>query len=169
MKIFLAFEGTTDLEFLDIFKSWRTKDGKPYDAFNLLSELKKIDKVDDEELKASMQQAMSKADVFAIVIGPKTKSFRKFTRWQVEYAVNSGKPVIAININGIRSVDFDRCPTFLKKNLSMHITAQNEIFEYALENWPNSHAEKLAKEDHKNYRYSNDVYESLGLHTADFA
>ena len=169
MKIFLAFEGTTDLEFLDTFKSWHGKDEKPYDAFNLLSELKKIDKVDDDTLKASMQQAMSKADIFAIVIGPKTKSFRKFTRWQVEYAVNSGKPVIAINLNGIRSVDFDRCPTFLKKNLSMHITAQNEIFEYALENWPASHKEKYNEGDHKNYRYSNDVYSSLGLHTADFA
>lgn len=169
MKIFLAFEGTCDLEFLDTFKTWKDKDGKPYDAYTLLSELKKIDKVDDDALKASMQDAMSKADVFAIVIGPKTKSFRKFTRWQVEYAVSSKKPVIAINLNGIRSVDFDRCPTFLKKNLSMHITAQNEIFEYALEKWPASHLEKLAEEDHKNYRYSNGVYESLGLHTADFA
>lgn len=169
MKIFLAFEGTTDLEFLDEFATWKDKNGKTYDAFNLLSEVKKIDKVDDETLKKSMQDAMSKADFFAIVIGPKTKSFRKFTRWQVEYAVNSGKPVVALNLNGIRSVDFDRCPTFLKKNLSMHITAQNEIFEYALENWPASHSGKFAKEDHKNYRYSNDVYESLGLHTADFA
>ena len=80
-----------------------------------------------------------------------------------------GKPVIALNLNGIRSVDYDRCPTFLKKNLSMHITAQNEIFEYALENWPESHNKKLEEEDHKNYRYSNDVYDSLGLHTADFA
>ena len=169
MKIFLAFEGTMDLEFLDIFNSWKDSNGKKYDAFNLLSELKKIDKVEDDILKANMQAKMKEADIFAIVIGPKTKSFRKFVRWQIEYAVASGKPVIAINLNGIRSVDFDRCPTFLKKNLSMHITAQNEIFEYALTNWPASYKEKFEAEDHKNYRYSNDVYESLGLHTADFA
>lgn len=169
MKIFLAFEGTEDLEFLDEFSKWKDKEGKAYDAFNLLKEAKRIDKDDDETLKAKMQEAMSGADFFAIVIGPKTKSFRKFTRWQIEYAINSGKPVVAMNLNGIRSVDFDRCPSFLKKNLSMHITAQNEIFEYALENWPASHQKKLALDDHKNYRYSNDVYESLGLHTADFA
>ena len=169
MKIFVAYEGTTDLEFANEIKNWVDKEKNPYDLFDALDELKLIDKMDDDKLKMNMQNNMSSADLFVVVIGPKTKSFRKFVRWQVEYAVNSGKPVIAINLNGIRSVDFDRCPTFLKKNLSMHITAQNEIFEYALENWPQSHYQKFAKEDHKTYRYTTDVYDKLGLHTADFA
>ena len=88
---------------------------------------------------------MDEAKVVVVLFGQYTKSYRRFTRWQIEYAINTDKPIIAININGIRSVDFDRCPTILKKNLAVHIASQAPILEYALMNWPQSHKNIVRK------------------------
>lgn len=165
-KIFVAFE-STDFDSYKAMKEWKTSEGESFDFYDAYEESFDIDKLSDDTVKMRMHEKMQYAKVCIILIGAKTKSFRKFIRWQIEYAINANLPIIAININGIRSVDFDRCPTILKKTLSIHITYQAEILEYALKEWITSFKNHKKDEDNRTYRYKNEIYDSLGLHTSD--
>lgn len=164
-KIYVAYDGANDNPYFEEIKTWKQSDGSSFNFIDGFDIYKQIDKVDDEILKAQLQERMSQAKVCVLLIGEFTKSYRKFTRWQIEYAINTQMPIICMNINGIRSVDPDRAPTAIKKNLSLHISFQEPILELALNNWPKSHAKYLEKEKKYNIRYANQNYEQLGLET----
>jgi hypothetical protein len=166
-KIYVAYDGSNDLNTYENVKGWVQSNGAPYDFIDGYDIFKEIDKTNDDVLKVRLRESMTSVKVCVLLIGQFTKSYRKFTRWQIECAINNDIPIIAININGIRSVDYDRCPTILKKNLSIHIAFQSAILEYALENWPQSHKEHRLQEKNLTYRYGNSVYESLHLETFD--
>lgn len=165
--IYVAFDSNNDIEVYKQVQEWKKNNGEPFDFYDSIDLFKSIDKVPDEVLKTQIRERMDLGGVCVVLIHKTTKSFRRLIKWQVEHAVNSGMPVICINVNGIRSVDYDRIPTFLKKNLAIHIAFQAPILEYAINHWPNSHNEKIHKEDKKSYKYSEDVYNELGLQTFD--
>lgn len=166
-KIYVAYDAANDHDFYEQMQEWVQSDETPFNFINGYEFAKQIDKVNDDVLKAKIFERMNESSVCVLLIGKATKSFRRFVKWQIEYAINSGKPIIAININGIRSVDYDRCPTILKKNLSIHIASQAPILEYALLNWPASHQKHCEQEKKFTCRYSNDVYDELNLETYD--
>ena len=170
-KIYVAYDGKNDSVFFKQMIKWQQSNNQPFeffDAFDLSLEIEKIKEIDrfkEENLKKMLQDRMSEAKVCLLIVSKTTKSYRKFIRWQIEYAINKDMPIIALNVNGIRSVDYDRCPTVLKKNLSLHITFQPEIVEYALDRWPESHQKHREKKHLHTIRYSEKVYEKLGLET----
>lgn len=164
-KIYVAFDGVNDYEFYNQMLSWEQSDGTKFNFINGYEYYLQLDKVNDDILKAKIQERMNESDVCVLLIGLATKSYRRFVRWQIEHAINTNKPIIAININGIRSVDYDRCPTVMKKNLAVHIASQAPILEYALLNWPQSHLEYKALEKNQSYRYPNSIYDELHLET----
>ncbi len=166
-KVYVAYDAANDHVFFEEISTWVQSDGSSYDLINGADILKKIDKANDDVLKADLKVRMSMANVCLLVVGEKTKSYRKATRWQVENAINSNMPLIVINPNGIRTVDFDKVPAAIKKALSLHIAYQSPILELALKNWPNSHQKYFEKEKKYNIRYANSVYEALGLETYD--
>lgn len=166
-KIYVAHDGATDRSFYEHMQTWKQSDESSFNFIDGYEFFKKLDKVDDDVLKSQIYEKMDEANICVVLIGQFTKSYRRFIRWQIEYAINKDKPIIAVNINGIRSVDFDRCPMSLKKNLSMHIASQAPILEYALLNWPQSHKKHRAEENNRTFRYANNVYEELKLETFD--
>ena len=166
-KIYVAYDANNDHKYFEELSTWVQTDESKFDLFNGYDILKKIDKVNDDILKEELRSRMAEADVCLLVVGDKTKSYRKVTRWQVETAINKNMPIIVINPNGIRTVDFDKVPTAIKKCLSLHIAYQPLILEFALKNWPLSHSGYLEKEKKHTIRYANSVYEALGLETYD--
>lgn len=166
-KVYVAFDNLNDLEAYKQIKLWKQNDESDFNFVDGFDICKEIEKTNDEILKDRLKQRMLECRICVVLIGKVTKSYRKFTRWQIECAINNDIPIVAINTNGIRSVDFDRCPTTLKKNLSIHISFQTPIFEFALENWPDSHKQHRQDGKNLNYRYSNEIYEKLNLETYD--
>ena len=166
-KIYVAFDNSNDLEKYEELKSWVQSDGSPFNFYDGFDIARDIEKVNDDILKLRLKERMLESKVCVVLIGQYSKSYRKYTRWQIECAINNDIPIIAINTNGIRSVDFDRCPTTLKKNLSLHIAFQAPILEYSLMNWPESHKNYREKEKNYNIRYGNEVYEQLQLEPYD--
>jgi GTPase Era involved in 16S rRNA processing len=166
-KIYVAYDGTNDYETYKQIQEWVDSNGEQFNFFDAIDLYKKLDKVEDELLKSQVRERMSTADVVVLVVAKTTKSFRRFIRWQIEYAINNNIPIIAMNVNGIRSVDYDRIPTILKKNLAMHIAFQGPILEYALNNWPESFKVHLSKELKNSFKYTEDIYNDLGLIPSD--
>lgn len=168
-KIYVAYDGKNDSVFFKQMKKWKQSDGSLFDffdAFDLsvdIEKIKEIDRFKEDALKKVLQERMRESSICILLCSKTTKSYRKFIRWQIEFAIASNMPIIVCNVNGIRSVDYDRCPTVLKKNLSLHITFQPEMVEYACERWPESHAKHREKNHTYTIRYSEKIYEKLGL------
>jgi hypothetical protein len=152
---------------MEQMQEWELSNGDKFNFIDGLDLYNQLDKVSDDILKAQVKERMNLADIYVLIVNKTTKSYRRFIRWQVEHAINSGIPLIAINANGIRSVDYDRIPTVLKKNIAIHIAFQAKILEYAIQNWPSSFREYQAKEIKNSFKYSEEVYNQLGLETFD--
>lgn len=166
-KIFVAFDGPNDQDAYLELTQMQQSDGAKFNLISVRDLYSRIDKDSDEMLKDKMYHVMNDAKVCLLLVGKTTKSYRRFIKWQIERALATSLPIIIVNTNNIRTVDYDRCPTMLKKNLGLHIAMHSPIIEYALMHYPSSHQEHLQEDDHTPLRYTQEVYEELGLYTSD--
>ncbi len=162
-KIYVAFDAAKDMSEYKKFAQFKQGDTTGYQFYHGAMFLKELDKTPDDVLKEKIQKNMDDADIVVILLSKTVKSMRRFVKWQIEYAIKQGKPIIAVNPNRIRSVDYDVCPTVLKSNLSIHIPFHEKVFELAVLNWPKSDQEhrKNEKDLKKTYKYANSVYEEI--------
>ncbi|MDD4213067.1 MAG: TIR domain-containing protein [Bacilli bacterium] len=166
-KIFIAFDGPNDDEAYQALKAMQQSDGTVFNITSARELHGRLDKESDESLKEKLYRIMDEASICMVLVGSTTKSYRRFIKWQIERALATSKPIIMVNENCIRTVDYDRCPTMMKKNLGLHIAFHAPIIEYALEHYPKSHQEHIKEEEHNPLRYTQEIYESLNLFTSD--
>ncbi|MDD3382384.1 MAG: TIR domain-containing protein [Bacilli bacterium] len=166
-KIYVALDPAVDKKFYDQIKLWKNKLGNSYNFIDGIEFANKVNKLNDEVIKPQIQSKVTEAKVVVLLMGPTTKSLRKFVRWQIEAACNSQIPLIVINTNGLRSIDFARCPTYLKKQISIHIPFHPDILEFALVDWPKQHAIAVTKEKSGTFIYDHEIYEKLNISTVD--
>lgn len=164
-KIYVAFDGNNDLEYYNKLKEFKDSEGNHFSLMDGYEFYPLMDKVSDDELKAQVVSKVNEADIVLVLMGPTTKSMRRYIRWQVEGAINLGKPIIVLNENNIRAVDFDKCPAMIKKALTLHISFNETILECALENWPRMHQAFASKEKKGMFKFPTEVYTHLGLET----
>lgn len=164
-KIYVAFDGKNDIEYYDKLKEFRNSEGEYFEFTDGYDLYPLLDKVDDDILKSQVLERVSQADIVLVLMGQTTKTMRKYIRWQVEGAINLGKPIVVLNENNIRAVDFDKCPALIKKALTLHISFNEVILECALKNWPQMHEGFKAKEKKGMFKFPTEVYTHLGLET----
>ena len=162
-NIYVAFDASNDIKYYQEFKSLLRSSQEHYNVFDSVDYFKELDKNPDDVVKFKIQKNLERADIVIVLLTKTYKSMRKFSKWQLEHAINIGKPIIAVNPNRIRSVDYDVCPTVLKTRLSLHIPYDIRALETAIKYWPDSHYEhmKSEKEQRKIYKYANSVYEQI--------
>lgn len=166
-KIFVAYDGPNDQNTYNELTKMIQSDNSSFLFYSAAELHKRLDKDSDEVLKEKIYNLMSGSKVCLVLVGKTTKTFRRFIKWQIERALNTNMPIIMVNPNNIRTVDFDRCPTLMKKNLALHVSMQAEIIEFALLNFPASHAKHREAEFNSPLRYAQSVYEGLNLFTSD--
>ena len=98
-----------------------------------------------------------------MLVGDSTRYLYKYVRWEIEQAIKRKLPIIVVNINGTRTRDDIKCPPIIKEKLSLHISFNSKILEYALVNWPKLHYEKLESNDSDSYHYKIETYRNLGI------
>ena len=162
-NIYVAIDASKDIKYYEEFKLMLRNNDIKYNLFDGIDYYKEYDKTPDDMLKFKIQKNLERADVIVVLLSKTLKSMRKFSKWQIEHAVNMGKPIIAVNPNRIRSADYDVCPTILKSHLSLHIPYDAKAFEIAVRNWPQSHAEHMKNEKdlRKIYKYAESVYQQI--------
>jgi len=77
---------------------------------------------------------MANSKVLIVLVGEKTKNLHKFVRWEQEIALEMGIPIIAVNLNGNRRMDPDRCPPIIRDELAIHVSFGSKIIKHALNN-----------------------------------
>lgn len=161
-KVYVSMDADNDLHYYYLMKAWKQSDNTSfnfYDAHDLNTILDKS----ENSIKAGLMERFRNSKIFVLLVGEHTRYLYKFVRWEIEQALTRQLPCIIVNINGKRQQDDVRCPPIINNKLSIHISFNAKILEYALENWPSFHYSKISEGNETSYHYKSSVYQGLGL------
>lgn len=162
-KTYVAFDGDRDIRYYYLMKAWHDNQNMSFNLYDAHELSQSRDSSLEASIKANLRTRMLNAKNFIILIGEGTRYLYKFVRWEIELALNLGMPITAVNLNGLRQMDSDRCPPLLKDALALHVSFNQSIVQYALDNWPNSHLAHKRRNESGPYYYQDPVYRKLGL------
>jgi len=161
-KTYVIFDADKDMWAYAYMKGWKQNERIDFDFYDAHDIRPLTDRASEDTVKARLRERMANAKQVIVVIGESTKNLYRFVRWELDLAINRGLPIIAVNLNNIRTCDSDRCPAILRDEYSVHVAFKMKIIQYALDNFPNEHA-KRAPAASGSRHYSDSVYSSLGL------
>lgn len=162
-KTFVSFDGDTDMHYYRLMQAWTQHDGFDFNLYNAHDLNTARDTSQEASIKAQLAERMRNTKVFVLLVGENTRYLYKFVRWEIEQAIRRDLPIIAVNLNGARSMDQDRCPFLLRDELAIHISFNVNIMQHALDNWPPSHQRYRQQNESGPYYYKTEVYRELGL------
>ncbi|MBU1451907.1 MAG: TIR domain-containing protein [Proteobacteria bacterium] len=162
-KTYVSFDGDSDIHYYRLMQAWKQNDRTQFDFYNAHDLSSARDTSTEESIKKQLSLRMASSKVFVILIGERTRYLYKFVRWEIEQALDRNLPVIAVNLNGLRYIDENRCPPILRDRLAVHISFNASIMQHALENWPASHCSYQVQNKSGPYFYKEFVYNQLGL------
>jgi len=162
-KTFVSFDGDNDMHYYRLMTAWHQNDNTSFEFYNAHDLKQARDSSLEATIKASLAERLRNSKVFVLLVGEKTQYLYKFVRWEIEQAISREMPIIAVNLNGRRSMDPDRCPPVLKDKLAVHVSFNPAIMQYALENWPDFDAQQRRLFKTGPFYYNDDVYRRYGL------
>lgn len=161
-KTYICFDGDTDMKYYRLMTAWSENENINFDFYNAHDLNTARDSSQEESIKRQLRERLANSKVLAVLIGEKTKLLTKFVKWEMEVALKMGLPIIGVNINGSRQKD-SRCPPTISNELAMFVPFGVKIVDYALTNWPASHATHKKNGNSGSYHYRDEVYKKLGL------
>lgn len=162
-KVFVSFDGDKDIHYYRLMRSWKQNDNSPFNFFDAHDLSTARDTSLEATIKRSLRDRLNQSRIFVSLIGESTRYLFKFVRWEIEQAQSLGLPIIAVNLNGTRSMDPQRCPPLIRDYLTMHISFKAAILQHSLENWPAEFTRLRRQGKSGPYYYKQDVYRGLGL------
>lgn len=162
-KTYVAFDGDKDIHYYYLMKAWKSNKHISFNFYDAHDINAARDTSMEATIKRRLQERMSNAKSFVLLVGESTRYLYKFVRWEIEQAINRGIPIIVVNLNGRKQMDNDRCPPILANQLAIHIPFKQLIVEYSLENWIDSHYQHSQKGNRGPYYFKASVYKSVGL------
>lgn len=162
-KTYVSFDGDTDMHYYRLMQAWTQNDYMNFDFYNAHDLNRARDTSTEESIKTQLSERLRNTKVFIILVGENTRYLYKFVRWEIEQAIKRDLPIIAVNLNGKRSMDAERCPPLLRDALAIHVSFNAKIIKHALDNWPDSH--ETYRKDGKSgpYYYKEEFYKALGI------
>jgi hypothetical protein len=162
-KTYVCFDGDNDIHYYRLMCAWKQNDGINFDFYNAHDMNYARDTSTEESIKRQLKERLNNTKVFIVLIGEKTRYLQKFVRWEMEQALSMDLPIIAVNLNGFRGQDSERCPPVIRDKLAIHISFNAAIMQYALENWPDSHYRYTREGKTEPFHYTQETYSRLGL------
>lgn len=162
-KTYVCFDGDNDIRYYNLMKAWKQSDNTNFDFFDAHDINNALDSSTEETIKRRLRERLLNTKIFVILLGEHTKNLTKFVRWEMEQAISLNLPIIIVNINKKRVVDNSLYPKVLEEYLTINISFESRIMQYALENWNDAFLTHKKNGDKGAYHYKNSVYESLGI------
>jgi hypothetical protein len=162
-KVYVCFDGENDVRHFQLMKNWEQNDKTPFSFLNAQEFKRSYETIVAATTKRKLREKLITSDVFVVLIGQQTKYLYRVERWEMELALELGRPIIGINLNGLRNLDNELCPPILRDKLVLYISFNAEILQYALENWPESFEKNKSAGSVGPFYYKDPVYGSLGL------
>ena len=162
-KVYVSFDGDKDISYYYLMRAWKQSDRTAFDFYDAHDLNSARDTSTEDSIKAQLRIRFQNAKTFVLLVGESTQYLFKFVRWEIEQALARDLPIIVVNLNGLRSMDELRCPPILRDKLSIHVSFNASVLQYALENWPETHRIRKLRRETTTYYYTNTVYSQLGL------
>ncbi len=162
-KTYVAFDADNDIRYYRLMQAWKKNDNTSFNFYDAHDLNNLMSYSSEETIKSKLAERLRSTKVFILLVGDSTKNLYKFVRWEIEQAIKREIPVIVVNLNGKRSKDSNFCPAILNDELAIHISFNQKIIEYAVNNWESSCASHKREGKTGAYYYKQSVYEQLGL------
>ena len=162
-KTYVAFDADNDIRYYRLMQAWRKNDNTSFNFYDAHDLNNLMSYSSEATIKDKLAERLRNTKVFVLLVGDTTKNLYKFVRWEIEQAIKREIPIIVVNLNGKRSKDSTLCPAILNDELAIHISFNQNIMEYAINNWESSDAKHRQKKETGAYYYKASVYEQLGL------
>jgi len=162
-KTYVCFDGDHDMHYYRLMCAWKQHEGISFNFYNAHDLNTARDNSQEDSIKRQLRERMKNTSVLVVLIGEQTRYLYKFVRWEMEQAIQMNIPIIAVNLNGQKKQDSNRCPPVIKDELAIHISFNASILQHALENWPVSHDKYKSNGESGAYFYKPEVYQRLGL------
>ncbi len=161
-KTYICFDGDTDMSYYRMMTAWHANQKFSFEFQNAHDLNTARDSSQEESIKRQLRERFANSKELIVLIGERTKLLTKFVRWEMEVALRLDLPIIGVNLNGSKHRD-ERCPSAIQNELAIFVPFGVKIIEYAMDNWPTSHAAHKGKGETGSFYYKDSVYESLGL------
>ncbi len=162
-KTYICFDGDTDMHYYRLMCAWKQNDNTNFNFINAHDINYARDSSQELSIKRQLRERLLNTKVMVVLVGEKTRYLYKFVRWEIEQALSLKLPIIAVNLNGQRRLDSERCPPIVREELVLHISFNSKIVQYALENWPNNHVKYMSDGEKGAFHYREETYSRLGL------
>lgn len=115
-------------------------------------------------VKRNLRMRMQNSDQVVVLVGEKTKNLYRYVRWEIEMAIDLGLPIIVVNLNKYRSVDYAMMPPILRDVCALHIGYRFRAIKSALATWKGIYRGYNAAQKAEGARvYTARTYADLGL------
>ena len=162
-KTYVCFDADNDIHYYRLMLAWKQNDNTDFQFYNAHDLNRLLPTSNEETIKRKLRQRLLNTKVFIVLIGQSTQYLYKFVRWEMEQALGLDIPIIAINLNGKRQMDEDRCPPIIRDKLVIHVSFNARIVQYVLERWATRYYELKQQGTCEPRYYPAKAYEELGL------
>lgn len=162
-KTYVSFDGDTDIHYYYLMRAWKQSDGIDFNFYDAHDLNTARDTSQEDSIKSQLAVRMRATKTFVLLVGDRTRYLYKFVRWEIEQALSRDLPIVAVNLNGKRSIDTERCPPLLRPELAIHVSFNAAIVQHALDGWPSLHRRKRTTNEAGAFYYTEPVYKGLGL------
>ncbi|MEY3977133.1 MAG: hypothetical protein RLZZ33_2188 [Pseudomonadota bacterium] len=162
-KTYICFDGDKDIHYYRLMCAWKQNDGIAFNFFDAHDLNTARDDSEEDSIKRQLRERLKNSGTIVVLIGEQTRYLYRFVKWEMEQAIQMQLPIIAVNLNGQRRQDVDRCPPVIRDELAIHISFNATILQHALEHWPSN--DRSYREQGKTgaFYYKPEVYQRLGL------
>ena len=162
-KTYVAFDADNDIHYYRLMCAWKKNDRTSFNFYDA-HDLNNLMKYSSENtIKAKLKDRLKNTKVFILLVGNNTRYLYKFVRWEIEQAIKNQIPIIVANLNGLRGKDNTLCPSVLNDELAIHISFNQKIIEYAINNWPDFEEDVRRQGKYDWFYYTESIYRGLGL------
>ena len=162
-KTYVCFDADNDIHYYRLMLAWKQNDNTEFQFYNAHDLNRLLPTSNEETIKRKLRERLLNTKVFIVLIGESTQYLYKFVRWEMEQALGLDLPIIAVNLNGKRGQDKDRCPPIIRDKLVIHVSFNARIVQYVLERWATRYYELKQQGTCEPRYYPAKAYEELGL------
>lgn len=162
-KTYVCFDGDNDIRYYNLMKAWKQSDNSDFNFYDAHDINTALDSSTEQTIKTRLRERLANTKIFVILLGEHTKNLTKFVKWEMEQAMSLKLPIIIVNLNKSRKVDSNLYPNVLGDYLTINISFESKIMQYALENWESQVAVHIKNGDSGAYQYNDSVYQNLEL------
>ncbi|MBP9082002.1 MAG: TIR domain-containing protein [Bacteroidia bacterium] len=162
-KTYVAFDADSDIRYYRLMTAWKQSDHTDFNFYNAHDLTNIWQHSSEDSIKRSLRERLINTKIFVLLVGEKTKFLYRFVKWEIEQAQKMDLPIIVVNLNGKRGIDYDNCPLILKNYLALHVSFNAKIIQKSLQDWEPLYRKYNSENKISAFHYNEDVYKSLGL------